>query len=641
SRRPRFASRAPSGLSPTFRGLEPLEERRLLTFAAPVTTALDNVPQCFAVGDFSGDGKVDMAVEIGGLAGQNGPHDPSFRIELFQGNGDGTFQPPVTVYNFGNDSASSLAAADLNHDGKLDLLALVPSSLGTKLDVFFGNGDGTFQSPKTYAVSSATSMALGDVTGDRQTDVVLVGTDSHDAITIQTLLNNGDGTFQSPVTSTLGSFTTSQGYVFEPTSLAIGDFSGDGKLDAVVANYADSRVLVSQGNGDGTFQSPISYTTEAIPAMQQPLIYVGVSALAVGDFNHDGKLDIAASNYAAKSVSVLLGNGDGTFQTSINDSIGAQPYDMVAGDFNGDGNLDLAISDRVSNAVDVLYGNGDGTFQLPANVASVNSPMAMAVADLNQDGLSDLVLTNVGYNSGMPDYYAATTILSTPAPPQPPPSKGSSSQGTTPDESFLARVYQQLLDRAIDPAASAYWNTYLQQGGSRLDVALAIQSSAEYRTDQVELLYQRYLQRNADPAGLQTFVQMLGAGGTLEEVAATLLGSAEYASHLVAQAGQTLDAAFVEALFQDVLGRAATEGDVAAFGAMLAQGVSRGEVAAFVLASAEYRGQLAENWYQVSLGRAVDPGALQFIEQSLANGQTDQQLLAAIVSSDEYAAEIS
>jgi hypothetical protein len=558
--------------------VDQLEERSLLTFAAPFTVPLANVPQCFALGDFNGDGKLDMAVEEGGLDGA------PFQLDMLMGNGDGTFQKPVVAYTFGPGGVSILEATDLNHDGKMDLLALGAQ----ELDVFLGNGNGTFQAPATYHVAVSSSMAVGDMTANGRPDVVLAGISAPDyAYTIQVLLNNGDGTLQPPITSSFGQLTTPQNYIFDPDSLALGDFTGDGKLDVVAASSADQRVLVSMGSGDGTLKPPVSYTTDDIPrdAMTFPVADLGVRGIVVGDFHHDGKLDIAAANSGAQTVSVLPGNGDGTFQKAVNDPIGSQPNDLIAGDFNGDGNLDLAVADRFTNSVLVLDGNGDGSFRPPVKAADVNGPMSMAVGDLNHDGLSDLVLTDVVYNNGMPISYAVSSILAT----------RDASQNSTTNAAFLARVYQQLLGREIDPAASVYWNRFLQNGGTQPEVAHAIGASVEYRTNQVQSAYQRYLGRGAEPDGLQFFLQMLESGHTMEDVTATIIGSPEYVNRVVPQSGQTIDNAFVEATFQQILGRRASSGDVAYFDSLLARGVSHYDVAASVLASAEYRAEHAHD----------------------------------------------
>ena len=137
-----------------------------------------------------------------------------------------------------------------------------------------------------------------------------------------------------------------------PDALVAGDFNGDGRTDLAVANYGSNDVSVLLGNGDGTFQTQVTYAVGTDP-----------SALVAGDFTGDGRTDLAVANLGSNDVSVLLGNGDGTFQTQVTYAVGSAPDALVAGDFTGDGRTDLAVANHGSNDVSVLLGNGDGTFQ--------------------------------------------------------------------------------------------------------------------------------------------------------------------------------------------------------------------------------------------------------------------------------------
>jgi hypothetical protein len=168
-----------------------------------------------------------------------------------------------------------------------------------------------------------------------------------------------------------------------PVFVTTGDFNGDGKLDIAVANRQSNNVSVLLGNGDGTFQAAVNYTTGS-----------GPHSVAVGDFNGDGKLDLAVANASDNTVSVLLGKGDGTFQPATAYGVGSSPQSLAVADFNSDGKLDLVAANSQSNNVSVLLGNGDGTFQAALNFAADLGPSSVALGDFNGDGILDLAVAN-------------------------------------------------------------------------------------------------------------------------------------------------------------------------------------------------------------------------------------------------------
>jgi hypothetical protein len=178
----------------------------------------------------------------------------------------------------------------------------------------------------------------------------------------------------------------------QPTSMATGDFNGDGKLDLVVANLGANTVSVFLGKPDGTFGPKVDY-----PTGLQPF------AVATGDFNGDGNLDIVVTNEDCTpiphissfqcgpgSVSILLGNGDGTFQPQVEYATGTAPISVTVSDLNGDHNLDLVVVNNQDKTISILLGNGDGTFQAHVDYATPTGPTVVIVADFNNDGKPDV-----------------------------------------------------------------------------------------------------------------------------------------------------------------------------------------------------------------------------------------------------------
>jgi hypothetical protein len=172
-----------------------------------------------------------------------------------------------------------------------------------------------------------------------------------------------------------------------PAAVATGDFNGDGKTDLVVANSGSNNVSILLGNGDGTFQAAKDFDADSSPQF-----------VATGDFNRDGKLDLVVANSGGNNVSVLLGNGDGTFQAAVNYAVGSGPQFVATGDFNGDGKLDLVVVNTGGTTVSVLLGNGDGTFQIPLDFSVGGASFSAAVGDFNGDSKLDLAVVNFGGN---------------------------------------------------------------------------------------------------------------------------------------------------------------------------------------------------------------------------------------------------
>jgi hypothetical protein len=323
--------------------------------------------------DFKRDGNLDIATGNQDL--YLGP------VTILLGNGNGTFSSIQSGSI--TDTVQGLVAADFNTDGKPDI-AVAAGNGGVA--VLLGNGDGTFMSPVGYLVSDTDySIAVGDFNSDGKLDLA-VG--MYTAATV--LLGNGDGTFQNAV-----NYSTPCASASEFGMIAVGDVNSDGQLDLIQTAPNCNAVYVFPGHGDGTFSAPIS---SPLPPQQ---LYSG--SLVVADFNGDGKLDLALTNYYKNSVLVLLGNGDGTFQPAVSYATSPGPDSVLAADFNGDGKLDLVVasgyvppslglgSGQVSQ-MSILLGNGDGTFQ-PFIAYGFGGEYSVAVAgDFNNDGLLDFAV---------------------------------------------------------------------------------------------------------------------------------------------------------------------------------------------------------------------------------------------------------
>jgi hypothetical protein len=168
-----------------------------------------------------------------------------------------------------------------------------------------------------------------------------------------------------------------------PFSIATGDFNHDGIPDLALANSEGNTAGVLLGNGDGTFQTQTTYA-----------VGNGAFAVAAGDFNGDGDLDLAVANFSDNTVSILLGNGDGTFQAQKTYATGGEPNAVEVGDFNGDGIPDLAVANNADGNVSIFLGKGDGTFRAQQTYATGNGPASIAVGDFNGDGILDLAVAN-------------------------------------------------------------------------------------------------------------------------------------------------------------------------------------------------------------------------------------------------------
>ena len=288
----------------------------------------------------------------------------------------------------------SISVADFNNDGKPDLITANFDS--DNVSILVGAGNGTFLGPVNYPIAcfGPWSVATGDFNGDNKLDFATAdGRCSSGSL----MLGNGGGSFQGPTAYNAG---------FCPQSVITGDFNADNKLDLVVANgelclaapseggskqapnIGGNSVNVLLGNGNGTFQSPSIYPVGS-----------GPTEVLAADYNRDGKLDLAVTNAGGSTLSILIGNGNGTFQPAVSHATDFRPFSLTKGDFNGDGNVDLAIAHANSASVSVLFGNGNGTFQTATSYPTDARPNSIIAANINGDDKVDLVTANAESNS--------------------------------------------------------------------------------------------------------------------------------------------------------------------------------------------------------------------------------------------------
>lgn len=381
------------------------------TFGTPVDTGISG--RILGLGDFNGDGKQDLLM----LTAQSGV--ASVSALLSRGNGGFLTTPSYAIGESGFDP--DVAWGDFNRDGLQDIAVLArvsspPPGTFERLTVLLGQSNGTFRSVANAVDSTVVRLyCSGDFTGDGRPDLIVGGN-----IPAMLMAGNGDGTFQTGAAagifieqyaivsaadlngdaisdlifsgSTTGVFLGAGNGTFLPlVQLFVGpqtspvsippilsDLDGDRKLDLILGNGAYDTVSVTLGNGDGSF--------ETISVLEGPS---PLSTPIAGDFNNDGIPDLLAGS--SDSLVTFLGNGDGTFQNGIAGDY-TSPARLAAADFNGDGKLDVAILGQIALPLRIQLGNGDGTFRTAAALNLGNSLRDLAVGDFNHDGNPDIAV---------------------------------------------------------------------------------------------------------------------------------------------------------------------------------------------------------------------------------------------------------
>lgn len=338
-----------------------------LQFLSSGNLPLDAYSGSAAVADFNEDGNPDTVITTFGFALNS-------NVKLFLGTGTGTFNSAIDLQSAG-DSPGGVAIADINGDGHQDILTADRGS--DSVSLLLGRGDGSFSKASSFQVGSLPqAVVIGDLNQDGNLDVATANL-GFGANSVSVLMGNGNGTFRSAQTVKVAGT--------QPIALATADLNRDNKLDLITADTGSNTVSVLLGTGNGSFRQAQRYAIGGIAPF----------GVVTGDFDEDGKLDIAtANNGTGAGVSVLFGNGRGSFSDQTTLLTGVPTTSIRATDLNGDGHADLVATLRNAASVAVILSDGAGNFSRPFYTSTNASPTATAIGDFNQDRKPDLVVTS-------------------------------------------------------------------------------------------------------------------------------------------------------------------------------------------------------------------------------------------------------
>lgn len=337
-------------------------------FSTSATSNAGSEPSSIVTRDLNNDGKPDLLIAL------------IVNMAVLINNGDGTFSAPTILAVGGNNSAS-VVTADFNHDGDYDLAV----GHNTGVSVRFGNGDGTFDNLTDLSLGlGPTFIAAEDLNGDGSADLAV---SSYSGSAVGFLLNDGSGGFRIAPRFSSNS---------DARSVVARDFNNDGKVDLAVANRNGNSVSIHLGDGFGGFGTARVFSVGAPPSTN---ITNGPFSLAAADLNNDDKLDLVTANFTGGGVTILTGDGTGNFVSQkIAVAGGGNPQFVAIGDFNLDGKADVALTrNGIFSIVTILFGNGTGGFSGQTDFPTSGASAAITVGDLNTDNKPDLV---VGSNPG-------------------------------------------------------------------------------------------------------------------------------------------------------------------------------------------------------------------------------------------------